>query len=210
MTHTARCAESASTRCKCDCGGSLHGMAPGPVYRALFDARATETRANPAVLVGVDEVVIAVLDELVRRAPGDMNRLEAIVEDVLAGEAWILLLDSKPPKRKLNRRHWLCAILADVATALAELTDIPGMIGQTVYDGCVDQGWGKLRSKAAAEMTERLAALALSPALDPVSSLPMQIRILAMMFCPAPDKHPALEGPFARDVYDSLEAGEPA
>jgi hypothetical protein len=40
------------------------------------------------------------------------------------GRAWKLLLDKKPPKRRMGRRHWLCTILADIAAMLGE-TDRP-------------------------------------------------------------------------------------
>lgn len=216
MAHSARCSDSASSRCDCDCGGELHGTRPGIAYRWIVESRRRPAEVvespglalDPGPVKGVDDVVVDVLAELVERSPEDVQQIEAAVEDVLVGQAWRLILDGKPPKRRLGRRHWLCGILADIAAMLDELADIPGALGEAVYRYCREAGWGKLRSKAAAEIVERLAQLAFGPALAPVSALTMKIEIAAVMFCPDLEKHPALNGAFARDLYDALELDE--
>jgi hypothetical protein len=143
MSHTSRCGDSASTRCKCDCGGSLHGVSPGPVYRALRDAFVNDVAPDQSVLRKADNAVVDILDELIKLAPEDLEQVKGIVEDVLAGQAWQLLMAGGKPSKKLSRRHWLCAMLADLAGGLDELLDLPGMIGDAVYRACSENGWGK-------------------------------------------------------------------
>lgn len=210
MSHTSRCADSASTRCKCDCDGAFHGMTPGPIYRALYVAHVNDAAPDQSVLGKADDVVVELLAELIKRAPGDMEKLKDVVEDVLTGEAWKLMLAGGKPSKKLTRRHWLCAILADIAGALDELLDVPGKIGDAVYKAAVAKGWGHLRSLAAAKVAEALSKAAFSAALEPIASIPMKVRLVALMFCPDTAKHDELERGFARDLYDALGAGPAA
>lgn len=210
MSHTSRCADSTSTRCKCDCGGALHGASPGAVYRTLYDAHVSGTEPDRSVLSKADDVAVELLAELVMRAPEDMEKVRGVVEDVLTGEAWKLMLAGGKPSKKLSRRHWLCAILADVASGLDELLDLPGKIGDAVYKSAVAQGWGHLRSMAAAKIAEGLAKVTFSAALEPISSLPMKVRLVALMFCPDSEKHPELESGFARDLHSALGTSEAA
>ncbi|GAA1712410.1 hypothetical protein GCM10009745_70770 [Kribbella yunnanensis] len=204
MSHTARCADSASTRCKCECDGSLHGVSPGPIYRTLYDAYARDTAPDHAVLRAVDETAVEVLTELMRRAPDDLEQVRGIVEEALTGQAWLLLWDGGKPSKKLNRRHWLCAILADLADAVDELIDFPGMISDAGYKTATAKGWGPLRSRAAARIIEAVFKVTFTSALEPIATLPLKIRLVALMFCPGLAKHSELEQGFAHDLRDAL------
>jgi hypothetical protein len=204
MSHTSRCSDSASTRCKCDCEGNLHGISPGPVYRALYNAHVSGVAPAHSVVRTDDDTIVEILAELIQRAPDDMEKVKVAVEEVLAGQAWQLLLAGAKPSKKLSRRHWLCAILADLAGALDELLDFPGMIGDAVFKAATARGWGTLRSMAAAKIVEAASKATFSSALEPIATLPLKIRLVALMFCPDLDKHPELNRGFAHDLRDAL------
>ncbi|TDD62010.1 hypothetical protein E1263_05175 [Kribbella antibiotica] len=147
---------------------------------------------------------VDVLAEVIQRSPDDSAQLYAVVQEIVADKAWDRLWEKQPRRRKAGRRHWLCQILSEVADMLDELGDIGGMVADEVYDGCTKAGWGPLRSKAASMVAGRVAILTLGPALAPLATVSLKVRLVAVMFCPDTGKHPALESGCARQVLETL------
>jgi hypothetical protein len=104
----------------------------------------------------------------------------------------------------MGRRNWLCTILADIAAMLGELAGLPGALGDAVHDVCGREGWGELRSRAAAEIVERLAQLAFAHTLEPVSLLALKIKTAALMVCPDPENPQEVLRAFASDISDAM------
>lgn len=202
MSHGPACSESTSTRCKCSCRGSGHGVIGAPLYRSI--ASSYDSTGSFVVNHRYVDQAVDLLVELVKKAPTDTARIYTAVQDVVSENAWQLLLPSNPRGRRVGRRHWLCQILAEVAEMLDQVADIAGTIEDAVNEQCLDAGWGRLRSKAAGTVAGRLAQVSLGPALAPVAVLSMKVRIAAVMFCPDVSKHPALENACARQVLAAL------
>ncbi|GAA0609715.1 hypothetical protein HPO96_29255 [Kribbella sandramycini] len=163
------------------------------------------TESKEFELVGQPaRVAVDVLAEAIQRSPADAAQLYETVQEIVADEWWERLWERQPRRRKAGRRHWLCQILSEVADMLDELGDVGGMVADDVYAGCVDAGWGPLRSKAASMIAGHLAAVTLGPALAPLATVSLKVRLVAVMFCPDTGKHPALENGCARQVLEAL------
>jgi hypothetical protein len=215
MSHCRPCSESTSTRCKCSCGGGLHGAVGAPLYRSLADSyRTTGGFAESIGYVAsvrrhaetsrYEDVAVDLLAELIERSPNDAKELYEAVQQVVSEGAWQLLLPATPRGRRVGRKHWLCQILAEVAEMLDQLADLAGAVEDAVCDHCMAAGWGRPRSRAAGAAVGRLVGVSLAPSLAPVAALSMKVRIAAVMFCPDSTKHPALENGCARQLLRAL------
>jgi hypothetical protein len=179
----------------------LHGTVGAHLYRSMAssytESKTFEIVGRPA------RAAVDVLAEVIQRSPADTAQLYDAVQAIVADKAWDRLWE-KQPRRKVGRRHWLCQILSEVADMLDELGDVGGMAGDGVYDGCIEAGWGPLRSKAASMVAGHLAKVALGPALAPLATVSLKVRLVAVMFCPDTGKHPSLQNGCARQVLEAL------
>ncbi|MDX2971087.1 hypothetical protein [Kribbella solani] len=145
-----------------------------------------------------------VVAEIIKQVPDDGQSLYDAVQAVVGENAWDLLAPKIPPGRRVPKNHWLCQILAEAAAGLDELGDIGGSTQDAVREGCMDAGWGVLRSQAAGLVAGQLVHATLGPALTPLTLVSMKLRLVALMFCPDSSKHPALENACARQVLGAL------
>ncbi|MFC9687791.1 hypothetical protein ACFTSF_04580 [Kribbella sp. NPDC056951] len=147
---------------------------------------------------------VDVLAEVIKRSPADTAQLYNAVQEIVADKAWDRMWEKQPRRRKAGRGHWLCQILSEAADMLDELGNVGGMVSDGVYDGCIEAGWGPLRSKAASMVAGHLATVTLGPALAPLATVSLKVRLVAVMFCPDTGKHPELENGCARKVLEAL------
>src|SRR5690242_15309411 len=118
--HTSQCANSTSTRCKCSCGGSLHGFG-GPTTQGPWPNSTMSPKPSPSPAGGgvadwtdrASELIASVFVD----AGGDLDA--ALVQEVAGGvqrtvEAALTDLPSVQQQELRERLGWhlICGLLA--------------------------------------------------------------------------------------------------
>lgn len=222
MTHPANCEHAKGHHCGCSaCGGAQHGWTyglmlardPSPVARQEARDRSDSewTAARPPVgrrepsrrrkAAATDSATVDLVDWLAEN-PDTIERIQE-VGDILAGPV-IAELDkrfggSKPRKaRRQLTDHFWCDLLVALAEAIEKFSKAMEQIPEYVTTAIMQSRKGERRSV----LLEALVSLAVRTAWEPIKGmihttgieeLQRTCRILAVLICPAPEDHKAVQ-----------------
>jgi hypothetical protein len=204
MAHTGRCAGAKTDvrKCRCSCGGLLHGGADGtPTFAGASPSWSTGSGAArgegsapiisgpPEARSPIDEALSEIADWLAKN-PSVKEQAEAIAD--IVGEQAVKVLTEHGyalTRRELTSSHFICAVLAAIARAIDEfqkqLDKVPDRVISLIT------GRGSVFGDVAVHVTVRYSWRAISglPIFGQVSTLLRATRIAAILTCPALDQH---------------------
>jgi hypothetical protein len=211
--HTSRCSESVSLprRCKCSCGGWLHGgLAPLPpmpggqgagqrVSSGAGGYRLPERRSAHPINKKLAEAIAAALDSPSMESAAVDEIIDAVERAVEQA------VDSLPPQERAQiRRHYegdhhgshlVCGLLAAVVEALAPLAEADKLIAEAVVDAAIPEraGFlGNLTAELMKQIVSQVVQAVAHTALAKVKALVKLLRGCAVAICPTPEGHEAV------------------
>lgn len=206
MAHTGRCtgAKTDVRKCRCSCGGLLHGGAGGtPAFAGASPSWNTSSIAAPdedsaPIISGpfearspIDEALSEIADWLGKN-PSAGDQAEAIAD--IVGEQAVKVLTKHGyalTRRELTSSHFICAVLAAIARAIDESRKQFDKVPDRVISLMTRMGSYSVPSDVAVHVIVRSSWRAISglPIFDQVSTLLRATRIAAILTCPAVDQH---------------------
>ncbi|MFF0572818.1 hypothetical protein [Streptosporangium saharense] len=222
MTHPKSCERARLHQCRCsDCGGAQHGWPygldlardPSPAGRqearerselAWRKAQPPKGKRNPSKsrqAAATDSATVDLIDWLAEN-PSTVEHIQE-VGDLLTGPV-IQELDKRfgessprETRRRLTEHFW-CDLLAALAESIEKFSkamdQVPEYVTMIILKSRKDEGRGPLLGA--------LVALAVRTAWEPIKSmihtsgieeLQRTCRILAVLICPAPEDHKAVQ-----------------
>lgn len=206
MAHTERCAgaKTDARKCRCSCGGLLHGGADGtPTFAGASPSWSIGSSAAPdegsAPIISeppearspIDEALSEIADWLAKN-PSLKEQAEALAD--IVGEQAVKVLTEHGyalTRRELTSNHFICAVLAAIARAIDGFQNQLDKVPDRVISLISGMGSGSVRSDVAVHVIVRSSWRAISglPIFGQVSTLLRATRIAAILTCPALDQH---------------------
>lgn len=206
MAHTGRCAGAKTDvrKCRCSCGGLLHGGADGtPAFAGASPSWSTDSSAargegsTPIISEPsearspIDEALSEIADWLAKN-PSVKEQAEAIAD--IIGEQAVKVLTEHGyalTRRELTSSHFICAVLAAIARAIDEFQKQLDKVPDRVISLITGAGSDSALKDIAVHVIVRSSWRAISglPIFSQVSTLLRATRIAAILTCPAPDQH---------------------
>ncbi|GIH75139.1 hypothetical protein Plo01_15680 [Planobispora longispora] len=222
MTHPGSCERAKGHHCACSiCGGAQHGWTyglmlardPSPVARQeARDRNDSDWAKTPPPIgrrgpskrrkeIATDSATIDLVDWLSKN-PSTIKHIQE-VGDILSGPV-IEELDKRfggstprETRRRLTNHFW-CDLLAALAEAIGKFSKAMDQIPEHVTTAIMQSRKAERRSA----LLEGLVTLAVRTAWEPIKSmirttgieeLQRTCRILAVLICPAPENHKAVQ-----------------
>jgi hypothetical protein len=206
MAHTGRCAGAKTDvrKCRCSCGGLLHGGTDGAsTFAGASPSWSTGSSAGPdegsvPIIPGpsearspIDEALSEIADWLAKN-PSVKEQAEAIAD--IVGEQAVKVLTEYGyalTRRELTSSHFICTILAAIARAIGEFQKQLDKVPDRVISLITGMVSGSVLSDIAVRVIVRSSWRAISelPIFGQVSVLLRVARIAAILTCPALDQH---------------------
>src|ERR1700730_15626243 len=177
MAHTGRCAGAKTEvrKCRCSCGGLLHGGTGGAsTFAGASPSWRTGSSAGPdegsvPIISGpsearspIDEALSEIVDWLVK-TPSVKEQAEAIAD--IVGEQTVKVLTEHGyalTRRELTSSHFICAILAAIAPAIDELQKQLDKVPDRVISLIASAGSGSVLRDVAVRVIVRSSWRAIS------------------------------------------------
>jgi hypothetical protein len=208
VAHTGSCANANSTRCRCSCGGRLHGDGQaGTSFSYIQPGRSTR-------IVHSDDTAQRLAVEVFGRLIESHGNLAAAASDCIVdmvGEAFGV---KGRKRRRLRRNHTVCRILVEIVKALDYIgKQPPRMIGRAVAAAWPsdEPTVAALAGKAAEIVAAAIYKAVTGGQLDVII---YNCRVLAIATCPDMDRHhevaevcagPLLQGKLREHLKGDLE-----